>query len=77
MIAKHIFTGFFYGLILMSALMRMQIMAQKPNIIFEFLLGKWLRGVMDADIYLALSYAWTIMVFFVLTAGFMEPLVTY
>ena len=58
--------------ILMSSLMRMQIAwPEEPNIIFEFLLGKWApEGVMDADIYLALvTMHGTIMVFFVLTAG--------
>ena len=76
MIAKqYLFTGvFFMGIIgiLMSALMRMQIAwPEEPNIIFEFLLGKWApEGVMDADIYLALvTMHGTIMVFFVLTAG--------
>ena len=76
MIAKqYLFTGvFFMGIIgiLMSVLMRMQIAwPEEPNIIFEFLLGKWApEGVMDADIYLALvTMHGTIMVFFVLTAG--------
>ena len=76
MIAKqYLFTGvFFMGIIgiLMSVLMRMQIAwPEKPNIIFDFLLGKWAPdGVMDADIYLALvTMHGTIMVFFVLTAG--------
>ena len=58
--------------ILMSILMRMQIAwPEQPNIIFDFLLGKWApEGVMDADIYLALvTMHGTIMVFFVLTAG--------
>ena len=58
--------------ILMSVLMRMQIAwPEQPNIIFDFLLGKWApEGVMDADIYLALvTMHGTIMVFFVLTAG--------
>jgi len=58
--------------ILMSVLMRMQIAwPEQPNIIFNFLLGKWApEGVMDADIYLALvAMHGTIMVFFVLTAG--------
>jgi cytochrome c oxidase subunit 1 len=58
--------------ILMSVLMRMQIAwPEQPNIIFNFLLGKWApEGVMDADIYLALvTMHGTIMVFFVLTAG--------
>ena len=58
--------------ILMSVLMRMQIAwPEEPNIIFDFLLGKWApEGVMDADIYLALvTMHGTIMVFFVLTAG--------
>ena len=60
MIAKqYLFTGvFFMGIIgiLMSVLMRMQIAwPEQPNIIFDFLLGKWApEGVMDADIYLAL-----------------------
>jgi len=52
--------------------MRMQIAwPEKPNAIFEALLGKWAPGgVMDADIYLALvTIHGTIMVFFVLTAG--------
>jgi len=52
--------------------MRMQIAwPEQPNIIFDFLLGKWApEGVMDADIYLALvTMHGTIMVFFVLTAG--------
>ena len=56
----------------MSVLMRMQIAwPEEPNIIFDFLLGKWApEGVMDADIYLALvTMHGTIMVFFVLTAG--------
>ena len=51
---------------------RMQIAwPEEPNIIFDFLLGKWApEGVMDADIYLALvTMHGTIMVFFVLTAG--------
>ena len=76
MIAKqYLFTGvFFMGIIgiLMSILMRMQIAwPEQPNIIFDFLLGKWApEGVMDADIYLALvTMHGTIMVFFVLTAG--------
>tara|TARA_B100001758_G_scaffold75640_1_gene63917 strand:- start:427 stop:2211 length:1785 start_codon:yes stop_codon:yes gene_type:complete len=76
MIAKqYLFTGvFFMGIIgiLMSVLMRMQIAwPEQPNIIFNFLLGKWApEGVMDADIYLALvTMHGTIMVFFVLTAG--------
>ncbi|MAP99730.1 MAG: cytochrome c oxidase subunit I [Flavobacteriaceae bacterium] len=76
MIAKqYLFTGvFFMGIIgiLMSILMRMQIAwPEQPNIIFDFLLGKWAPdGVMDADIYLALvTMHGTIMVFFVLTAG--------
>ena len=76
MIAKqYLFTGvFFMGIIgiLMSILMRMQIAwPEEPNIIFDFLLGKWApEGVMDADIYLALvTMHGTIMVFFVLTAG--------
>tara|TARA_B100000965_G_scaffold32587_1_gene24138 strand:- start:477 stop:2261 length:1785 start_codon:yes stop_codon:yes gene_type:complete len=76
MIAKqYLFTGvFFMGIIgiLMSVLMRMQIAwPEQPNIIFDFLLGKWApEGVMDADIYLALvTMHGTIMVFFVLTAG--------
>ena len=76
MIAKqYLFTGvFFMGIIgiLMSVLMRMQIAwPEEPNIIFDFLLGKWAPdGVMDADIYLALvTMHGTIMVFFVLTAG--------
>ena len=76
MIAKqYLFTGvFFMGIIgiLMSVLMRMQIAwPEEPNIIFDFLLGKWApEGVMDADIYLALvTMHGTIMVFFVLTAG--------
>ena len=76
MIAKqYLFTGvIFMGIIgiLMSSLMRMQIAwPEEPNIIFEFLLGKWApEGVMDADIYLALvTMHGTIMVFFVLTAG--------
>ena len=76
MIAKqYLFTGvFFMGIIgiLMSVLMRMQIAwPEQPNIIFNFLLGKWApEGVMDADIYLALvAMHGTIMVFFVLTAG--------
>jgi len=76
MIAKqYLFTGvFFMGIIgiLMSSLMRMQIAwPEEPNIIFEFLLGKWApEGIMDADIYLALvTMHGTIMVFFVLTAG--------
>ena len=58
--------------ILLSILMRMQIAwPEEPNIIFDFLLGKWApEGVMDADIYLALvTMHGTIMVFFVLTAG--------
>ena len=56
----------------MSLLMRLQIAwPEEPNVIFEFLLGKWAPdGVMDADIYLALvTMHGTIMVFFVLTAG--------
>jgi len=76
MIAKqYLFTGvFFMGIIgiLLSILMRMQIAwPEEPNIIFDFLLGKWApEGVMDADIYLALvTMHGTIMVFFVLTAG--------
>ncbi|MFL2643101.1 MAG: cytochrome c oxidase subunit I [Flavobacteriales bacterium] len=76
MIAKqYLFTGvIFMGIIgiLMSSLIRMQIAwPEEPNIIFEFLLGKWApEGVMDADIYLALvTMHGTIMVFFVLTAG--------
>ena len=76
MIAKqYLFTGvFFMGIIgiLMSVLMRMQIAwPEEPNIIFDFLLGKWApEGVMDAGIYLALvTMHGTIMVFFVLTAG--------
>ena len=58
--------------ILMSSLIRMQLAwPEEPNVIFEFLLGKWApEGVMDADIYLALvTMHGTIMVFFVLTAG--------
>ena len=76
MIAKqYLFTGvIFMGIIgiLMSSLMRMQLAwPEEPNVIFEFLLGKWApEGVMDADIYLALvTMHGTIMVFFVLTAG--------
>ena len=76
MIAKqYLITGvLFMGVIgiLMSLLMRLQIAwPEEPNIIFEFLLGKWAPdGVMDADIYLALvTMHGTIMVFFVLTAG--------
>ena len=76
MIAKqYLITGvLFMGVIgiLMSLLMRLQIAwPEEPNIIFEFLLGKWApEGVMDADIYLALvTMHGTIMVFFVLTAG--------
>ena len=76
MIAKqYLFTGvLFIGIIgiLLSILMRMQIAwPEEPNIIFDFLLGKWApEGVMDADIYLALvTMHGTIMVFFVLTAG--------
>ena len=76
MIAKqYLFTGvFFMGIIgiLMSILMRMQIAwPEQPNIIFDFILGKWAPdGMMDADIYLALvTMHGTIMVFFVLTAG--------
>ena len=76
MIAKqYLFTGvIFMGIIgiLMSSLIRMQLAwPEEPNIIFEFLLGKWApEGVMDADIYLALvTMHGTIMVFFVLTAG--------
>ena len=76
MIAKqYLFTGvFFMGIIgiLLSVLMRMQIAwPEEPNIIFDFMLGKWApEGVMDADIYLALvTMHGTIMVFFVLTAG--------
>ena len=76
MIAKqYLFTGvIFMGIIgiLMSSLMRMQLAwPEEPNVIFEFLLGKWApEGVMDADIYLALvTLHGTIMVFFVLTAG--------
>ena len=76
MIAKqYLFTGvIFMGIIgiLMSSLIRMQLAwPEEPNVIFEFLLGKWApEGVMDADIYLALvTMHGTIMVFFVLTAG--------
>jgi len=76
MIAKqYLITGvLFMGIlgILMSLLMRLQIAwPEEPNVIFEFLLGKWAPdGVMDADIYLALvTMHGTIMVFFVLTAG--------
>ena len=75
MIAKqYLITGLIMGVIgvLMSLLMRMQIAwPTEPNVIFEFLLGKWAPGgVMDADIYLALvTIHGTIMVFFVLTAG--------
>jgi cytochrome c oxidase subunit 1 len=76
MIAKqYLITGvLFMGIlgILMSLLMRLQIAwPEEPNVIFEFLLGKWApEGVMDADIYLALvTMHGTIMVFFVLTAG--------
>ena len=75
MIAKqYLITGIIMGIIgiLMSLLMRMQIAwPEKPNVIFEALLGKWAPGgVMDADIYLALvTIHGTIMVFFVLTAG--------
>ena len=75
MIAKQYFiTGIIMGIIgiLMSLLMRMQIAwPEKPNVIFEALLGKLAPvGVMDADIYLALvTIHGTIMVFFVLTAG--------
>jgi cytochrome c oxidase subunit 1 len=60
MIAKqYLITGvLFMGIlgILMSLLMRLQIAwPEEPNVIFEFLLGKWApEGVMDADIYLAL-----------------------
>ena len=74
MIAKqYLITGIIMGIIgiLMSLLMRMQIAwPEKPNVIFEALLGKWAPGgVMDADIYLALvTIHGTIMVFFVLTA---------
>ena len=76
MIAKqYLITGvLFMGIlgVLMSLLMRLQIAwPEEPNVIFEFLLGKWAPdGVMDADIYLALvTMHGTIMVFFVLTAG--------
>jgi len=76
MIAKqYLITGvLFMGIlgILMSLLMRLQIAwPEEPNVIFEFLLGKWAPdGVMDADIFLALvTMHGTIMVFFVLTAG--------
>jgi cytochrome c oxidase subunit 1 len=76
MIAKqYLITGvLFMGIlgILMSLLMRLQLAwPEEPNVIFEFLLGKWApEGVMDADIYLALvTMHGTIMVFFVLTAG--------
>jgi len=61
MIAKqYLITGVFVmGIIgiLMSLLMRMQIAwPEKPNVLFEALLGKWAPdGVMDADIYLALG----------------------
>ena len=75
MIAKqYLITGSIMGIIgiLMSLLFRMQIAwPEKPNVFFEFFLGKWApEGVMDADIYLALvTIHGTIMVFFVLTAG--------
>ena len=75
MIAKqYLITGSIMGIIgiLMSLLFRMQIAwRKKPNVFFELFLGKWApRGVMDADIYLALvTIHGTIMVFFVLTAG--------
>ncbi|MBO6879851.1 MULTISPECIES: cbb3-type cytochrome c oxidase subunit I [Winogradskyella] len=75
MIAKqYLITGTIMGVIgvLMSIMFRMQIAwPEKPNVLFEALLGKWApEGVMDADIYLALvTIHGTIMVFFVLTAG--------
>src|SRR5210317_2367145 len=75
MIAKqYLITGIIMGIvgIVMSLLFRMQLAwPEKPNVIFESLLGKWAPdGVMDADMYLALvTIHGTIMVFFVLTAG--------
>jgi cytochrome c oxidase subunit 1 len=75
MIAKqYLITGVIMGVIgiVMSLIMRIQLAwPEKPNVLFELLLGKWApEGVMDADIYLALvTIHGTIMVFFVLTAG--------
>jgi len=75
MIAKqYLITGTIMGVIgvFMSMMFRLQLAwPEKPNVLFEALLGKWApNGVMDADIYLALvTIHGTIMVFFVLTAG--------
>ena len=77
MISKQylIITGLFMGIIgiAMSLLFRLQLAwPEQPFGIFEILLGKWAPdGTMDPNVYLALSTIHgTIMVFFVLTAGF-------